>query len=223
MKHLPYTILLTAALLLCGCNTALRSYYFPVGQLEEASVYRYANLTDAGNGQLWHLSSDGTRNRLQIRAYYADREPFEFSREKITGRGAKLTSLTGFVPREGQGSDTIRYELDEGLSYAWHPEREYGWSATFSDSGLQDARLQVSRRFERRDSLRVMGRMQPVAVVRGQYAIEMTDSDDAFTFEQLSYYAEGIGLVRMERTFADGTEEVLQLAEILPVPEWMKQ
>jgi len=204
-----------------SCNTAtnLKTYYFQIDQESETQVFKYVNPKDSTFSEYWEIISDPYDNSIITHSYNADFTKYNTFYEEYTDDGAKLIDYVDYEKMEDGSWKKIKSEMITDDVFLWDRKNSYDYSVKYvnkygrfnfrklrTDVGFVDVEIEN----EKYKTIKFVDR----------YFVEAIDQNDKYTFQQISYYAENVGMVKYERYIPNSGLRVLELRDILTEQEF---
>lgn len=200
-----------------GCS--IRDYYFPMSDLTESKIYKYECKSDSSLTEYWKITSNLTDNTLITEAFSYDYIQYEFFKEKITEKGSKLLEFISYK-NNNESIDTVINKPIKLDVFKWDKSGTYIYSSESIDNYYGKISFEKEREYISVEKLIILNKEYSALKFKGIYTTKINSINKSFKKEQFSYYAKGIGLVKMEKKFSDGTEVILELTEIMTNNEW---
>lgn len=227
-----FALLIGIALVSCGGEEPeevpqnLRNYYFPYATFMKPQIYKFINEDNPSNVFYLHMQTGviDKDTMMMTTAYVDDLKPTEVFVEKMLPEKIVLEEYT-FLNLYGQAEpvttnptarDVYVYNTSKSKTIEWSVDynSKYGAERIGKKRNLDESGIQR----------KVQGEVVNVAKFKEVYDFPMqTDGNiEQSSFDQYSYYAEGIGLVEYERTLASGEKSHFILDEIITEDKWNK-
>jgi len=216
------TILIFLPLILLK-NDSAKSYYFQLSDFTESKVYKYECISDSSKTEYWKLTSVLNDNTLITEAYSSDFRKYEFFKEEFTKDGSKVLEFVSYPLNKSGKTEIINKTLKELDVFKWEKEKNYKYSSEYNDRIYGKISFEKIRTFIGKEKISILGRVYKVLKFKGIYKTEIPLAKYKYEYQQFSYYAKGIGLVKMEKKYTDGTAMVLELTEIISSDDWQNR
>ncbi len=217
-KRLTYFVLvLTAILLFAGCkNEEFKAYYFQLDEFEDTKVYHFQAEGNRDGEQYIELTSYPDDQALYTKAFDKDLNELSFIKEAFTEEGSVLVTFA-FMNYQTDPPSYNYYNVKDNTVYQWDETGPYHYEVTANETAFAYQNIKKNRVFEKEVDLEVMGKTYSTLKFRDTYTF-----DELIKVDQCSYYAEGLGCVKIE--IMDNVEVIqeLVLTEILSGGEWAK-
>lgn len=199
---------------------SIKAYYFPISELSNGKVYKYECKQDSTKTQYWKLTSDLKNNMLTTEAYEGNFRKYELFKEKVTASGTEVTEFISYLKNSKGILIPIHKELVDVDVFKWETAEPYQYSANAQYDKYTKTFFSKKRTYIGKTKIKVLGKEYDAVKLKGTYKTVVLNSKEKFEYTQFSYYIKGIGLAKMEKMYADGTEEILELTAILSIDEW---
>jgi len=204
-------------------NDSAKSYYFQLSDFTKSKVYKYECKSDSSKTEYWKLTSNLNDNTLITEAYSSDFRKYEFFKEKFTKDGSKVLEFVSYPLNKSDKTEIINKNMKELDVFKWEKEKDYKYSSEHDDSIYGKILFEKNRTFIGKEKISILGRGYKALKFKGIYKTEVPLVKYKYEYQQFSYYAKGIGLVKMEKQYPNGTEIVLELTEIISSDDWNKR
>jgi hypothetical protein len=195
-------------------------YYYNLHDLKKPKIYFYKCPQDPTKSQYWKVSSNLKNNTLITEAFDYNLIQFERFEEQYDSLGSILIDYK-LIGRDSITSTTV---VNDDV-YLWKSSQDYSYKVKYN-SPYGRIEFSKTRKFQRKDSLIIQGSMKEVVIFKGEYRFYNSSTNQTFSYTQFSYYAQGIGFVKYERStpISDTDYEFinLELESILTKKEWRK-
>ncbi|MFK5982344.1 MAG: hypothetical protein QM499_05460 [Flavobacteriaceae bacterium] len=222
MKYTKLFLLFIITVTLAGCS--IKEYYFPMAELVEGKIYTYECKAEPSNTEFWKLTSNLTDNTLITEAFNSDYKQYEFFKEQLNNNGAILLEFISYRSNENEQnvSAVINKPIDLDV-FKWKTDNPYKYSSETIDENYGKVIFEKKREFLEEVKLTVLEKEHKALKFKESYKTVVSKTKQKYEYSQFSYYAKGIGLVKMEKEYPDGAIQVLELTKILSIPEWEKE
>jgi|TARA_B100000809_G_C14905878_1_gene447952 hypothetical protein len=222
MKKLVQILTFTLLLILSGCSSTIKEYYFNIDDFTNGKVYKYECKNDPGKTQYWKLTSNLKEGTLITEAFDNEFNQYEFFKEKITNSGSELLEFTSII-RDDNGNvfEAIQKPIEIDV-FKWETATPYKYFVETIDPDFGKVTFEKERSYIGKEDINVLGKSYKVIKLKGKYRTEVIASDQTYEYTQVSYYAEELGLVKMIKEMPNGENETLELTEILSNDTWNK-
>lgn len=195
-------------------------YYYDLKDFKKSKIYYYQCPQDPKRSHYWKVTSNPKNKTLITEAYDYSFVLVDKFEEKYDSLGSKLIDYKMF-----ESDSTINTVIEKDLVYLWESLNEYSYQVKYNSTyGI--IQFSKTRKYQRMDSLLVLGNMNEVLVFRDEYKFYNTSNNELFNYTQFSYYSKKIGFVKYERSTpineTDLEFENLELEAILSKREWKK-
>ncbi|MEZ4887465.1 MAG: hypothetical protein R3E32_22220 [Chitinophagales bacterium] len=204
----------------------LEDCFFPINKLQKTKVYQFEVAQKPELTQYWKMKSVEKNEKwiLTTQVYNADFQITELAVEWIDSTGSKLEQLIQF-DEKGKG-DTV--ELVENDVFRWQQKADetIRWSMLFNNDENETL-------FFAKERTHINSCSPPQYRGKNYYTVCFKDAlhsvnsdtyEELFTFSQISYYANHLGLIGFDRSFEyDEQKNVnFRLVKILKEKKWRK-
>lgn len=201
-------------------NDSAKAYYFQLPDLTDSIVFKYECKEDASKTEYWKLTSK--YNTLITEAYSSDLDKYEFFVEEFTESESKVIKFISYHKKESGEIEVVKKRLKDSVVFKWDKNTDYHYSAEYVDHTYGKVSFSKYRTFIEEDVIHILGQNYPVLKFKGLYKTKIPEANYDYEYYQYSYYAKGLGLVKMEKTYPNGKTVVLELTEIITREGWDK-
>ena len=195
-----------------------------MSELTESKIYKYECKSEPSKTEYWKLTSNLTENTLITEAFNSEYIQYEFFKEQLTKEGSKLLEFISYrTDDNGQKENDVINKPIELDVYKWKTDKPYRYSTEAVEEYYGKVTFEKRREFIGEVKINVLGKEYKALKFKGNYKTEVPKTKQVYQYSQFSYYAKGIGLVKMEKEYSDGTKRVLELTEIISNSEWNKR
>lgn len=210
--------IITILILIIGCfsfkssKIQLQAYYFPIEELIKPKVYKYADLNDENNTVYWRLSTEKRKDGIYFitRGYNNERIQIEFFEEKITSKGAIVTSFIDIYDTKTQKDGRV----EENEVFIWNKKKTYSFKI-FVDTGkyiFEKEQTPTTKKISKSFN----GNTYDCIIMDDLYITKQIENEqNAYSYKQETYYAKGIGIIGYKRWLPNGTIYDYHLSEII--------
>jgi len=204
-----------------GCS--IKEYYFPITELTNGKVYKYECKSDPTKTEYWKLTADLKNHILTTEAFDSEFKQYELFKEKITDKGTEVIEFISYLKNK-KGLLIPIYNIPKEVDvFKWNNKEPYRYSAETDYEGKYKTIFSKEREYLGKTKITVLGKVYEAVKLRGNYKTVIVNSTEKYEYTQYSYYIKGIGLGKMEKEYADGKKETLELTEIITINEWKKR
>lgn len=218
MKILKTLVILTVLALVK--NDTAKAYYFQLADLKDSIIFKYECKEDASKTEYWKLTSKN--NTLITEAYSSDFNKYEFFVEEFTENRSKVINFTSYHKTKSGDIEVIKKTIKDSTVFKWDTDTDYNYSADYNDLTYGKVSFSKHRTFVKEAVMHILGANRQVLKYKGTYRTKVPDDNYDYKYEQFSYYAKNLGLVKMEKTYPDGKIVTLELTEIITKDTWDK-
>lgn len=194
-----------------------------MSELTESKVYKYECKLDSTKTEYWKLTSDLTNNILTTEAFNFEYVQYELFKEQITENGSKLLEFVSYRTSKDGLTDTVVNKPIELDVFKWKANEKYQYSSELIDENYGKVTFMKKREFIGKEKMVILEKEYDVLKFKGNYKTEVEKTNQSYEKNQFSYYAKGVGLVKMDKEYSDGTKITLELTEIITNSEWEKR
>lgn len=218
MNYIKLTFTLIFLLALSG--SSVKDYYFPISEWTESKIYKYECKLDPTKTEYWKLTSDKKNNILTTEAFNSDYEQYELFKEQLTSNGSELIEFISYQTSNNGQKDSIINKPIELDVFKWNTDKPYQYSSESMDPYYGKVTFKKKREFIKQEIITVLGKEYKALKFKGNYITQVERTNRFYEKNQFSYYAKGIGLVKMDKEYSNGSKVTLELTEIMTVDEW---
>ena len=220
MKYVKLIFTFIVILTLVRCS--IKDYYFPMSELTESEIYKYECKSEPSKTEYWKLTSNLTDNILITEAFDSEYKQYEFFKEQLTGNGSELLEFISYRTYDNGRKETVINKPIERDVFKWRTRNPYKYSSESIENDYGKVTFKKKREFVGKEKMTILGKEYNVLKFKGNYKTEIENTKQSYEKNQFSYYAKGIGLVKMDKEYSDGTKVILELTEIISNNEWRK-
>lgn len=222
MRYVKLLLIFSVVLVFTGCS--IKKYYFPMSEMTNGKVYKYECKSDSSRTEYWKLTSNLNENTLVTEAFNSEYEQYEFFKEGLTKEGSKLLEFVSYRTEEnGQKQNDVTNKPIELDVFKWKTGTPYLYSSESIEEYYGKVTFEKKREYIGNVKINVFGKEYKALKFKENYKTEVPKANQKYEYIQFSYYAKGLGLVKMEKEYSDGIKRILELTEIIPVSEWNKR
>ena len=204
-----------------SCNSLkLINYYYPIEEQTSIKVYVYVNPNNHELNEYWKVSSNSSNSSLLTESYDANFRLYNRFKEQQTNNGYNLIEYTEFEYQGTYADQEIASQIIESNVYKFDKEQPYRYSVKYKNK-YGNFVFTKERKFEILETITVLNEKYKVAKFADKYFIEAKDLNESYEFEQNTYYAKGIGMVKYERTIPNEGRRILELKDIITESEFI--
>ncbi len=205
----------------CGGNKSpLKSYYFPYADFVTPKVYKYVHVKDTTKKMYWRLETGAMNSDtvMSISIYNESLTPVSVFHNKITEDGAQLQSI---LINTGDDIMLVNAEIKKTESFNWSYQENVPWIVAYNfknPDGISSQEIFSERNIEKnKQQLVIGGQTYDCIVIKESTLFNEVSNNRTRSEEQqrTSFFAQGVGLVKYETFFANGTSDVFELKEII--------
>ncbi len=216
-----FQLLLTGLiLLLSSCSSKnLMRYYYPINQKPAVKVYKYVNPENSALSEYWKTASDPVKGTILTESFDSNFNLYNTFEEKINENQAELLRYVEYEKEDGQATKEIAGKINKNNVYSSNKSQSYNYEVAYTN---QYGRITFGKKraFVNFIEIEVQGKKYKTAKFKDEYIISAIDKQDKYEFTQVTFYAEGIGMVKYERLLPTGEIRILELERILSEDEF---
>ena len=247
MKNILTLISISLILTVTTCSSdkevvsskKLRKYYFPVEELEKPKVYYYKSGEKSDQHLFWKLSKkveDGKTYLITDAFTYSENgeiQKVEEIKERITEEGSFVVKYVQYEYDDLGNTFKLNSTMKDSCVFKWEmtSEKEIEWFFSNESVIFENYTHSISKKRT------LVGTDQKVNYNETKNkAIQFSDHfttkytnrstgsvDKTYEMNQTSYYSKGIGMVKYNRQFEDGSGITFKLHDIMSLDEWNKK
>ena len=203
-------------------DDSAKDYYFQLSDLNKGVIFKYECKSDSSKTEYWKLTSNIKKNILITEAYSSDFKKYEFFVEAFNSNGAKVTKFISYHWNKVGEMEVIKNNLKQTDVFKWEKDKTYCYSSEYIDKDYGKVSFSKCRTFVQEDTLTILGKKYPALKFKGVYKTKIPEDNYNDEYYQYSYYAKGLGLVKMEKHYSSGKTTVLELTEVISNKDWKK-
>ena len=193
------------------------SFYYPTQNNATAKIYKYVNPDDQDLNEYWKVSYDHKTKTMTTKSFRSNFKPYNQFEERVSKERAELVGYTDFDEKQNEiVSNIVKtdvYNLVKDESYSYEVKYTNQWGRF---------EFEKKRKFANYELISVNNKEYKTAKFKDKYFIKAIDQNDQYNYEQFTYYAKDIGMVKYERFIPTGEVRVLELEDILTEEEFNK-
>jgi len=194
-----------------------------MSELTESKIYKYECKLDSTKTEYWKLTSNLKNNTLITEAFNFKYIQYEFFKEQLSDNGSELLEFISYRTSYNGQVDTIFNSPIELDVFKWTTKTPYQYSSESIEDGYGKMTFKKKREFINKEKMTILGKEYNVLKFKGNYKTQIEKTNETFEKNQFSYYAKGVGLVKMDKEYSNGRKISLELTEILTDIEWKKR
>lgn len=221
MKYTKLISVFIIILTFAGCT--LKGYYFPLVELIESKTYKYECKEEPSKTEYWKLTSNMMDNTLTTEAFNSEYIQYMFFKEQLTKEGSELLEFISYSTENNGQKKNIVINKPVGLDvHKWERDKPYSYSTEVVDKYCEKVTFERRREFIGKVNIYILSNNINALKFKETYKTEDSKTQQVYEYSQFSYYGKGLGLVKMEKEYADGTKEVLELTDVISNSDWKK-
>lgn len=217
MTIIKYLIALLISTTLFSQESDFKKFYYPINGEPKIKVFKYVDKYDPTNVEYWKVTTDPKAKTILTENYTSDFKKYNSFLEKYNSGGSQLIRYTDF---DSQG-DSIPSEIIHRDVYKWNDPNKYQYSVEYNrnDTLAKFTKTRIENGFQ---EITVKNKKYHTLRFLDEYKTSLPDHSLEYNFEQMSFYAEKIGMVEYRRYLPTGKIIELELHEILSEQEFKK-
>lgn len=213
MKSTVFLCLALLLFLFTHCKRDFKDYYFHLEDFTETKVYHYVNEEDPEKDQYVEITAFPDENTLFSKAYDRDLHELSMVKEVFTPEGSQLVTFA-FVT-EGNNQPLLNYyDVTDADAFRWYEMGPYQYKLERHGEAIGYKTIKKTKEYIDVVEVTTMGNSYEALKFKDTYVF-----DEAVVIEQYSYYAKGLGCVKIEIIGPHSTS-VTTLKAILSGKEW---
>jgi hypothetical protein len=226
MKRIFSISMLILVLASCQKNTSsIKKYYFPYAGFIQPKIYQYADGKDSSLTMYWHFKTEvNSTDTLLTTSFYNSRfELTHIFQNKMSTEGCKLVKM--FVT-SGDSAKMQECEIKKDEVFAWNQKIKQSlflsYRVNYPDPAIFDEIVTERNLIEKKELLNFNNKEYECILIKDATLINHISTNRTQTEEQerTSYFAEGLGLIKMETFNAKGANTLFVLKKIFTEDEW---
>ena len=190
-------------------------YYYPIDNNITTKIYKYVNPEDPNLTEYWMVSYEENTELMTTKSYRSNFEPYNLFQETVNNQRAKLIRYSDIDEKNKE----IVSKVMKTDVYNLIKDKDYSYSVKYTDQWGQ-VEFEKNRIFVNFETIDVNDKEYKTAKFKDKYFMNYIDQNDEFSYDQFTYYAKGIGMVKYERHTPTGEIRILELKEILTEMEF---
>lgn len=200
-----------------GNHEQLMDYYFQFDSEPTVRVFHYIDGTTGKTKMHWKVSTNPEKRTITTDTYNEDYNLINTFVEVVGEDEANLLAYTDYVQDDQQNTIKVEAEVRRDIVYSIG-SKPISYIVQYNDT-FGRTELEKTRTFKRYDLVNIRGTEYQCAIFQEKYHFHWLDMGDHFYFDQLSYYALGLGLVKIDRTTKE-KKDFLDLKEVISLSEF---
>ncbi|MFK7774729.1 MAG: hypothetical protein AB8F94_21500 [Saprospiraceae bacterium] len=219
MKEILQIETIGLLILLNSCsNKSLSNYYFPINEKSEIKVYKFIDPKNIEPGFYWRTKTNPSKATLITESINSDFQLYNTFEEQIKNGKAQLIN---YVEYEENNSKEIIAAIKEHQVFDSDKSKTYSYKVEYKNKyGKMTSKKK--RKFLGFETIEVQGKKYKTAKFKDEYFIELIDLNEKFGFDEICYYAKGIGMIKSERFIETNEVITKELEKILTDEEFNK-
>jgi hypothetical protein len=218
--------ILGLVLVACQKQTAsVKKYYFPYASFMQPQIYQYADGRDTSLTMYWHFKTEVSKtDTLLTTSFYNSRfQLTHIFKNKINPEGCNLIQMLVINQDSAQLHQS---EVKKNEVFAWKPKPKQSLFLSYrinhADPSVFEEIVTERKYMDKTEFVNFNGKEYECILVKDQTLINYITTNRTQTEEQerSSYFAEGLGLIKMETFNAKGANSLLVLKKIYTEAEW---
>ncbi len=223
MRKKQFYSFLLATLIISSCTSLnIKSYYFPIHDEGDTKVFKYVNPVEPQFSEYWEVESDPYENSIITHSYNYDFTKYNTFYEQFDSDGAKLISYVDYEKANDGSWKEIKAETVTDDVFKWERKNSYNFSVKYVN---KFGRFELTK--TRKDvgfvTLEIMEEEINAIKFVDYYYVNAIDQNDKYQFQQISYYSDGIGMVKYERYIPNSGVRELVLTEIMDKSKFARE
>ncbi|CAG5082093.1 hypothetical protein [Parvicella tangerina] len=217
--NLLFIFILGFGLFSCQENSTFKDYYFQMEDFEKTKVYKF-ECPEIGLVEYWEMTFFPEENIFFTKMYNEELEETYFIKEKITDQGAEASAFgRSNLFAQDQGKLTLDKVLKTQV-FLWDQEGPYSYQVEFKSNGEDHQLLERKRTFVDFVTVEFEGEKYKAIKFKDDFTLDNVTNEESYSYTNYSYYALGLGCVKMEMQGPNGVYRDSKLTEILTGKEW---
>ena len=204
------------------CQKNLKNFYYQIGDKKEVKIYKYIDRNNPEYIFYWEVILNPEDHSITTNSYDSDLVKGDSFYETLNRRGTALREYSVFEKNMFGFLRERKAKVSDDKVYQWDIKKKkpYQYKVIYTDK-FGETSLRKSRVFEGIDTIQIKDATHVVAKFRDDYQFKLLDGDDSYGFTQMSYYAEGIGMIKYRRYIPDAIMDI-ELETVLTRDEFEK-
>ena len=212
------TFLPLTGIFIASCNSLkLSDYYYPIKD-SSSKVYLYVNPYNPEFNEYWKVTSNQNKQTLLTESYDAKFKLYNTFKEKLTRENYKLIEYSEYESKATNTNEEIKSRIRENDVFGYNKENKYKYVVEYTNS-FGKFQFTKERSYLGTETIHVQNKIYKTAKFSDKYFIARLDQYDFYEFEQTTYYAKGIGMIKYIR-YLPNEERVLELQKVINEEEF---
>jgi hypothetical protein len=218
MKKILQIITIGLIMILSSCSSKnLMKYYYPINQESEIKIYKYINPEDKESTEYWKTTTNPIQKTILTESFDSKFNLYNTFEEKINEDKAELLK---YIEYEGeQMIKEIIATVKKNQVYSSSKSEPYNYAVEYTNK-YGKFTFEKKRQFVNFEEIEIQGKKYETAKFKDEYFINAIDQKEKFGFNQNTFYAEGVGMVKYERFITNDETKILELSKILTENEF---
>ena len=214
----------------------LKSYYYPVEDLNQPKVYYYKSEKELNRHLFWKLSKkeeNGVTYLITDAFTYGQNgeiQKVEEIKERITKEGSFVVNYVQYEHDDLGNTFKLNSTMKDSCVFKWEmtSDEKIDWSFRNESMIFPNYTRSISKKRSLEnveEKFEYKGENKPAVLFSDHLNTKYTNIntgsiDNAFEMDQISFYAKDIGMTKYTRKFEDGSDITFELYDILTMHEW---
>lgn len=219
IKNIHFLILIFV-LSSCSAQGNLKDYYFPISSSKDVKVYKYVDITNPNNIEYWKVTTNPKTNTILTESYTAVFRLHNIFEEQLNTDGAEIIRWASFIENENEKDIRIDGTVVDKAVYQWKDNGKYKYSVKYSRPKYGSELLIKERSRNSFEKIEIKGIEYQTVKFMDEYEYKSLENEQNYKFYQFTYYSKNIGMVKYQTYYPDGTNENMELEQILSEAEF---
>ena len=197
----------------------LAEYYYPT-HTNSTNVYMYVNPGNSALNEFWKVTSNENAKTLLTESYDFNFRLYNTFKEKLDRQSYKLIEYSEYEYQGGYADQEIKSKISENDVFGFDKEKKYKYAVDYTNS-YGKFKFIKERKYLGIETIGIQNQEYKAIKFSDKYYISAIDLNDSYEFEQTTYYAKNVGMVKYERYIPNEETRILELQKILTEDEFI--
>ena len=194
-------------------------YYYPTNT-NSTYVYLYVNPNNSELNEYWKVTSYKDTQTLLTESYDANFRLYNTFKEKLDKESYKLIEYSEYEYQGTYADQEIKSKISDNDVFGFDKEKKYKYAVDYTNS-YGKFNFTKERKYLGIETVEIQNQEYKVIKFSDKYYISAIDLNDSYEFEQTTYYAKDVGMVKYERYIPNEETRVLELQEVMNEEEFI--
>lgn len=222
MSRILQIAMIGSIIILNSCsNKNLSNYYFPINQKSETKIYKYVDPKNIEPDLYWKTVTNPIKKTLITESFNSNFELYNTFEEHVENGKAQLINYIDYEVEYNSTSKEIIGVIKENQVFNADKSETYSYRVEYKNK-LGNISYKKKRKFLAFEQIKIQGKKYNTAKFKDELFIKIINSNDEFEFHEISYYAKGIGMVKLIRYAPTNEVLIFELEKVMTEKEFEK-